>query len=248
MKKPLKQKINALAETVSFLSDETLKRDNLILLMSIFLFAVVYPVIPNKNLQEWTFAILVSAIVIAGVTSLKFEKEKFVRLTYFGYLTLFTIWLDHFISNELTRLSAFVILIMFIIYITYSMIVHVTNSNKVNSIMILNAINSYLMIGIIAAFLFATLNIIYQRYMTLPDATIFNGAADPQIHDFIYFSFVTLTTLGYGDITPAIPAARSLAIIVSIIGQLYLTILVAVLVGKYISQHKDELPKNKDNS
>ena len=51
----------------------------------------------------------------------------------------------------------------------------------------------------------------------------------------MYFSFVTLTTLGYGDITPVNTFARTLAYLEAAIGQLYLTVLIASLVGIHIS-------------
>ncbi len=52
----------------------------------------------------------------------------------------------------------------------------------------------------------------------------------------IYYSFVTLTTLGYGDIVPISPAARVLATGEAVIGQIYLTVLVARFVGMHIAQ------------
>jgi len=58
--------------------------------------------------------------------------------------------------------------------------------------------------------------------------------------DFMYYSYVTLSTLGYGDITPISPFARTLSFMQAVTGQLYLTIMVAGLVGKAInsSNHK----------
>ena len=53
---------------------------------------------------------------------------------------------------------------------------------------------------------------------------------------FLYFSFVTLTTLGYGDITPVHPLARSMATIEALTGQLYIAVLVARLIGLHIIQ------------
>jgi voltage-gated potassium channel len=53
---------------------------------------------------------------------------------------------------------------------------------------------------------------------------------------FSYYSFVTLTTLGYGDITPLTPVARSLSLLEAITGQLYIAILIARLVGIHIAQ------------
>jgi voltage-gated potassium channel len=54
--------------------------------------------------------------------------------------------------------------------------------------------------------------------------------------DFIYFSFVTITTLGFGDISPTLPVARFLVYLEAIIGQFYLAILVASLVGSRLSK------------
>jgi voltage-gated potassium channel len=67
-----------------------------------------------------------------------------------------------------------------------------------------------------------------------PDAfagRVLDGSDSPQFWDMIYFSFVTLTTLGYGDITPAAPLARALAYTEAIVGQLYIAILIGTMVG-----------------
>ena len=56
----------------------------------------------------------------------------------------------------------------------------------------------------------------------------------------MYFSFVTLTTLGYGDITPVNAIARALAYLEAAIGQVYLTVLIASLVGMHISKTERE--------
>jgi uncharacterized membrane protein len=61
--------------------------------------------------------------------------------------------------------------------------------------------------------------------------------------DWVYFSFVTLTTLGYGDISPLSYSARSLSYFEAIVGQFYLAVLVAALVGAYLSEKQGQLPK-----
>jgi len=58
--------------------------------------------------------------------------------------------------------------------------------------------------------------------------------------EYLYFSFVTLTTLGYGDIAPVTSAARVLSGFEAIVGQFYLTILVAALVGVHVSQQNSD--------
>ena len=51
-----------------------------------------------------------------------------------------------------------------------------------------------------------------------------------------YFTFITLSTLGYGDLVPAIPQSQALSIFIAISGQFYMDIVVAVIVGKFINK------------
>jgi hypothetical protein len=81
----------------------------------------------------------------------------------------------------------------------------------------------YLLAGLAFAYTYAALDVAF--------GPIFAGLQDAPISQTIYFSFVTLATLGYGDITPASPAARFLAITETIGGQLYLVTIIALLVG-----------------
>ncbi len=68
----------------------------------------------------------------------------------------------------------------------------------------------------------------------------FKGLDEVAVHnelEFIYFSYITLTSLGYGDIVALTPIARTLTYIEVIIGQFYMAVLVGALVGKYIANH-----------
>ena len=90
----------------------------------------------------------------------------------------------------------------------------------------------HVLLGLIFALLFC---LIY-----LNSDTAFNGIEDNLawyiiLPEFVYFSFVTLTTLGYGDISPVQPLAKFMVYIEAIIGQFYLAILVASLVGSSMS-------------
>jgi voltage-gated potassium channel Kch len=82
----------------------------------------------------------------------------------------------------------------------------------------------------------------------------FGAAVDPGVFDppqdasatttgFGYFSFVTLTTLGYGDITPAAAWIRSVAVVEALVGQIFLVVLVARLVGMHIAQRSADEPR-----
>jgi hypothetical protein len=82
----------------------------------------------------------------------------------------------------------------------------------------------YLLVGIFFAFSFAVVNAVI-------DSDFFHATSDPDISDFLYFSFATLTTVGYGDLTTASEVGRSLAIMEALVGQIYLVTVVALIVA-----------------
>jgi hypothetical protein len=92
---------------------------------------------------------------------------------------------------------------------------------------ILGAVALYVLIGVVWAEIYPLV------YMRVPNAYggIPNTRTPPDRSTWVYFSFVTLTTVGYGDITPVAHAARSLAILEALIGQLYPAIVLARLVS-----------------
>jgi len=94
---------------------------------------------------------------------------------------------------------------------------------------VIGGIAGYLLIGLVWTFAY---QLLVQRF---PEAIHFEpGIAEvssTQPGRLIYFSFVTLTTVGYGDVHPVSPAARSLAVAEALVGQLYLATLIASLVG-----------------
>lgn len=98
---------------------------------------------------------------------------------------------------------------------------------------ILGAVAVYLLLGLTWASAYELVHILR------PDA--FTGAVGnaPTSHTWIYFSFVTLTTTGYGDVAPVHPVARWLAVLEAMAGQLYLAITVARLVALYVGTRDD---------
>jgi voltage-gated potassium channel len=100
--------------------------------------------------------------------------------------------------------------------------------------MLFAAINVYLLIGIIGGY----------GYMLLENSvpgSLGNLSLQSMAFPtrFFYFSFITLSTLRYGDIILMNPLVRSISKFLSILGPLYLTLLVAILVGRYLNEHRD---------
>jgi voltage-gated potassium channel Kch len=104
----------------------------------------------------------------------------------------------------------------------------VAGASNVSSATLICAVNSYLLIGLSLAMLFILLNLLAPNSFNL-------AGNEDRFSTFVYYSFVTLTTLGYGDILPLTPVARSLATFTALFGQLYLVIIMAFLIGKYLN-------------
>ena len=88
----------------------------------------------------------------------------------------------------------------------------------------------FLLLGLCWAFIYALIEVLNPGSFSVASITTAGSSSA-----YTYFSFVTLTTLGYGDISPVAQVARSFAILEAITGQMYLAVLVARLVGTQIA-------------
>ena len=115
------------------------------------------------------------------------------------------------------------------------MLRHIFTANRVGPVTLLMAVNSYLLIGVIWAGTY-----IICEVFTPGSFAGLGATSSARTVDLYYFSFVTLTTLGYGDILPIAPLARSLALAEVICGVMFTGVLVARLIGLYTEEHLDE--------
>lgn len=184
----------------------------------------------HSNAEGWVFSTIILVILLSGIYSLDANHPKNRRWVIFGIvavlsqLTLFLNFPGHI------RIPLALVVIVYFGLLTIRMILQVARSKSVTLHVILGAISIYLLVGMSAALLFVAVDI------SNPEALYFAYTEKPNLHDFFYYSFVTMSTLGYGDVTPKAPIAQFLAYTLSIVGQVYMTILVAFLVGKFISQ------------
>jgi voltage-gated potassium channel len=211
-----------------------LTRNNIILLICLLLTIFLYPTLSKQRLLIRD--IIFTAIILSGTYSLDFAKKTRRILIVPGIITIVLTWLYYFFVNDALGIVSFLSFFCFNLFITVFMIRHIARSQQVTLTIIINSINGYLLIGVLGAVLLAMTQLVQKLFFNVDTGAInFAGDTAAGFHDYLYFSFVTLTTLGYGDITPVSAFAKSLTIVIAISGQLYLTILVAMLVGKYLS-------------
>ncbi len=117
---------------------------------------------------------------------------------------------------------------LFLIYIVGNVVLDMMRQRSVTLFTLLQAVNGYLLMGI----MFISLVVFCEH--TFPGSYLLKGE---ESMDLVYYTLVTLTTVGYGDITPQIPVAKSLSMIIAISGQFYIAVVVAIIVGKFASKN-----------
>lgn len=209
-------------------------RNNLLLLLSIVFLFIIGPAIYNETENVFIVAVFYTILVFSGIYAADYKKVIFRILLNVGTLSIIILWLDVFLLTEALRFLTFISISIVLILITWALINHIAWSKIVNADILLSAINGYLLLGIVGTLAFRTI-LIYN-----PNALSIVLTEGEGVNDLIYFSFVTLSTLGYGEITPISPGARAVSMILSIAGPLYLTILIALLVGKFQTQNQNK--------
>jgi hypothetical protein len=111
-------------------------------------------------------------------------------------------------------------------------------SEQVDADVLYGSVCIYLLIGGIFAMIYLLIETLHPGSFFIDPAYNINGVVDAA--DFIYYSFITLVTLGYGDIIPVASYARGSAVIEGIIGVMYLAIIISRLVGLYIANSTEK--------
>ena len=170
----------------------------------------------------------VSITFIFIFTHLSISK-KIDRKFFLPIIAILIFWISEFLNLPILLSIASFTTFVYFFYVIIKLITKVAASNHVGMLEFTESIVVYLLYGIAASLIFNSIFIHNNSSFNIPENTL------PNISDFTYFSFVTLSTLGYGDITPLSPVARSTSMFFSVSGQLYMAMIVAVLVGKHLS-------------
>ncbi len=111
---------------------------------------------------------------------------------------------------------------------------HALKQRQVTADTLFAAVVGYILIALLFAQIYSIAEVLLPGSFAYPE-----GVVMPMDYHHSYFSFVTIATLGYGDIAPRHPLTQVLASIEAVIGQFYVAVLVAWLVSAYANQHPD---------
>jgi len=207
------------------------RRSVAIFLATLVLFMVAMPFaqrLADPGLVEGPLAAL---MLITGVMAVGGRRNSLLLATLLTLPALVARWLYH-VQPEPISHSVFLVLgsLVFILVVV-QLLGFILRAPHVDSEVLLAGVATYLVLGMTWAMLYLLVGYLEPNAFTLPSS----AAAGKQLDSFnaLYFSFVTLTTMGYGDISPAAPVTRMLAVLEAVTGVLYLSVLIARLVTLY---------------
>jgi len=198
------------------------KQRFLILLCLILGLLVLVPILIRIVAARIFVDIFLTAIVISMVYTISHKKGHVIVGVLLAIVMLVSLWLQYFYPNKAILAIGMFAGALFIGVVIASILIFIFRSEEINREIIYAAILLYLLAALLWAFVYTFLELI--------DPASFNiDLSQPQddLLVFQYFSFVTLTTLGYGDITPVSEVAKAITVLEAVVGQLYLVVVVA---------------------
>lgn len=200
--------------------------------LSLFLIMIVVAVFilpPLGSLGifgRFIFDIFFSLLLISGIASMSGQGKAFIIITGIAVIALVFRWTDSLIPSPTLYILNYIATITSAILFCMVILARVLKKGPITFHRIEGAIAVYLLLGLTWSNAFELVE--YLNPGSFTGALTGSG----RFSSWMYFSFVTLATLGYGDISPVHPIARSLAVAEAITGQLYLAILIARLVSQ----------------
>ena len=205
------------------------------LLFFLLLLIAFFPLLSPYPIYNLIFKILITFVLICSVYGYSQNPLAFWIGIAILIPTIALNWLSYFYPTTSLMIANDALVFIFLSYSILIFIKRVFYTEKITLNTIYGTTCIYLLLGFTWAMLFSLLEITnpgsFLGNMEISDPTI-------QTENLIYFSFVTLTTLGYGDIFPATQAAKFLSITEALLGQLYIATAIARIVGMYLKKAK----------
>lgn len=227
----------------SGLAQHPVIRDRFLLVnASILLFLVIGPVVERFHGLRALLDVFLCAVFLATVKAVATHGKQFLTAICLVIPFLITHWIGRYGDSVPMVFSACVLGVAFLGYAIVLILRFVFRTETVTASTIFAAISVYLLLALFWSLIFRCLD-------TVEPGSFRSPGDDLQITQstmrYIYYSFVTLTTVGYGDFTPNSSLAGGLAVLESVVGQIYLVVQVAWLVGMHVSEAAEKRAKSR---
>ena len=210
------------------------------LTLAMVLILLLVPFLKVGAVRLTILTVLVSAVLALGIYVVSDNRRNLIIATVLGLTWFVLSWIPILFSVQSLTLTCISsgLLILFYGFTAVVILGFVHRADRVTSDVLFGAVATYMLIGGAFGTLYVMMEAIAPGSFAMASGRNPGGAVD--FFDLLYFSYTTLTTLGYGDITPASAPAQAFAVVEAIMGVMYLAIIISRLVGLYIGQHRND--------
>ena len=203
----------------------------LVLLILLLLMLVLTPFLDEFVQTRILMDIFLTTIFIFIIYTIRLKRTQAIIATVLVFPLIVATWSTYFVEIKTISLLTRIFGVLFFAYAAINILRIIVKSEKVTRETIFAAIVAYLLIALMWAFLYMILERVSPGSFSFADKGLWG-----ETMQYEYLSFVTITTLGYGDITPLTDQSSALVMMEAVIGQIYLVVLVAWLVGMHVSR------------
>jgi hypothetical protein len=207
-------------------------RSFLPLLLALIVLVAVEPFFQPVAGGATVFYALLAGVLLAGVLSVSGSRRRLAVAAALGLPAIVAHALHFSTGQSAPLVVGLFFALAFQIFVAAVVIEVVVRSERVSHNVILGVASAYLLLGVVWAHLYVLLEVWWPGSFVEAGAPV--SARAHLLQPLLYYSFVTLSTLGYGDIAPQTAPARALAALEAMTGQLFVAILIAVFVGRFL--------------
>ena len=177
------------------------------------------------------FPLLITILILSGMPIIHATKKtRILNYGTAGFLVLFMILWSSFNESKLMNLTALGVLFIYFSIISYNLYLDIRQPKMVTSSLLVGAFTGYFLLGVLYFFIFSFIDVVQ------PETINVNMQVADGLQEMFYFSFITLTTIGYGDFSPQTVLGQKIAILEGLTGQFYIAIVMAIFVGKFMAK------------
>jgi len=200
----------------------------LVFLVVLGLYIVAIPFVVDLPAGQLINTALLTLVMLSGLLVIQARRATLVLAMLLVVPGVVARWINHYRPESMPAAVHLSFAILFLLLVAVQFLQFILRAPRVTAQVLEAGISTYLVFGLLWTMAYMIIG------QLIPGAFAFSAPDHSMTaFDALYFSFVTLTTMGYGDIVPVSRAARMLAIMEATTGVIYISVLIARLVGLY---------------
>jgi hypothetical protein len=213
-----------------------------VLLLVLLILLVVAPLLPSQRVG-YGVEFFFDLVLVTGAYSAAWQSRHRFPFLAFTAVTLAMRWTEMALDHSAFSLASIALVFLWLVYAVGLIVAALFRMEKVDTNAILGAIVAYVLTAVAFGQAFLLIELLQPGSFTgLPDGGVQRGLEDA----LLYFSYVSITTMGYGGILPVSALARSVASLEGLFGTLYLAVMIARLVGLQSAAKTGASPSSSD--